>query len=214
MLFAKESPMADAGFEAEKERLIDAITDAYSRGDMEMAAFERAVGRITMSPDSSALAAEAAALGQALGPAFAPALRPVLGSSPVLPARDSGNFGGSIEAASDSLDLVELACVSGSLKQDGEWVRAERYRLYLKSSSARLDLREYEGRRRFRLHVELDAISSSLRIDLPEGFELQDRISERQSSTVRNKPKGSVFDDCIILLTGSIRSSTVKIKYR
>jgi hypothetical protein len=202
MLFAKGCAMADAGFEAEKERLIDAITDAYSRGEIEMPAFERAVGRITMSPDSSVLAVEAAAFGPALGPALVP------------PARNSGDFGTSIATASDALDLVELACVSGSLRQEGEWVRAERYRLYLKSSSVRLDLREYEGRRRFRLHIELDATSSSLRIYLPEGFELQDRISERQSSTVRNKPKSSVYDDCIVLLTGSIRSSTISVKYR
>jgi hypothetical protein len=185
--------MAGTGFEGDKDRLIDAITDAYSRGAMEMSAFERAVTRITASPDEAALAAEASALGLTL---------PVQG-------RDARAMPEPV-----GLDLVELVCVSGSLKQEGEWVKAQRYRLFLKSSSARLDLREYEGRRGFRLFIELEAISSSLRIDVPEGFEVEDRISQRQSSDIRNKPKSSVYDDCIVVLSGSIRSSTVRVKYR
>jgi hypothetical protein len=189
----RRGAMAGTGFEGDKDRLIDAITDAYSRGAMEMAAFERAVTRITASADEAALVAEAAALGLAL---------------PV-PARDARAMPESV-----GLDLVELVCVSGSLKQEGEWVKAERYRLFLKSSSARLDLREYEGRRDFRLFIELEAISSSLRIDVPEGFEVEDRISQRQSSDIRNKPKSAVYDDCLVVLSGSIRSSTIRVKYR
>jgi hypothetical protein len=183
--------MAGSGFEGEKQRLIEAATDAYSRGAMEMEGFENAVVRISASRDPATLAAEAAALG--------------IGR----PGPDARAF-----AMPDEADLVELACVSGSIRQEGEWLRAGRYRLFLKSSSARLDLRAYEGRRGFRLLVELDAISSSLRIEVPEGFEVQDRIAERQSSTVRNKPKSPIYDDCLVVLAGSIRSSTVKVKYR
>jgi hypothetical protein len=186
--------MADKALDSAKDGLIDAITDAYSRGGMEMAAFERAVARITASPDVEALAGEASALGLALD----------------RPARESGASRRSVELEAD---FVELSCVSGKLRQEGEWVRAERYRLYLKSSSARLDLEEYEGRRSFRLFIELEAISSSIRIDVPEGFEVQDRLSDRRSSTVRNKPKGSVYDDCIVFLSGSILSSTLRVRY-
>jgi len=185
--------MAEKALDAEKDRLIDEITEAYSRGGMEMGSFERAVTRITASPDVDALAAEASALGFAR-PAWQP--------------------GASSRSAELEADLVELSCVSGKLRLEGEWVKAEHYRLHLKSSSARLDLREYEGRRGFRLLVELEAISSSVRIEVPEGFEVQDRLSERTSSTVRNKPKGSIYDDCTLLLTGSIRSSTLRVKYR
>jgi hypothetical protein len=172
MLQSEESAMADSGFEADKDRLIEAVTRAYSRGSMDLAEFERAVARITADPEARAMEAPA------------------------------------------SLDLVELACVSGKLRQEGEWVRAERYRLYLKSSSARLDLREYEGRRGFRLLVELDLASSNLKLIVPEGFEVEDRIAERQSSTVRNRPRSLVYDDCVVTLSGSIRSSNVRVKYR
>jgi hypothetical protein len=185
--------VADKALDAAKDRLINEITEAYSRGGMEMGAFERAVTRITASPDAGALAGEASALGFAR-PAWQP------GASP--------------RSAELEADLVELSCVSGKLKLEGEWVKAERYSLYLKSSSARLDLREYEGKRGFRLFIELEAISSSIRIELPEGFEVQDRLSERTSSTVRNRPKSSIYDDCIVLLSGSIRSSTLRVKYR
>jgi hypothetical protein len=185
--------VTDKALDAAKDRLINEITDAYSRGGMEMGAFERAVTRISASPDAGVLADEASALGF---------------------ARPAGESGSSTRSVELEAELVELSCVSGKLRLEGEWVKAERYRLYLKSASARLDLREYEGRRGFRLYIELEAISSSIRIELPEGFELQDRLSERTSSTVRNKPKSSVYDDCIVLLSGSIRSSTLRVKYR
>jgi hypothetical protein len=199
MLAIEENAMAGSGFDAEKDRLIDAITDAYSQGSMEMSSFERAVTRITASPDSASLAVEASALGLALS----------------LPERDFGEGPGARAMdMPESLDLVEITCVSGRLRQEGEWVKAGRYRLFLKSSSARLDLREYEGRRGFRLLIELEAVSSSLRIDVPEGFEVEDRIAERQSSTLRNKPKSSIYDDAVVVLSGSIRSSTIRVKYR
>lgn len=189
----KELYVAGKALETAKDELIDAMTEAYSRGAMEVSAFERAVARIAASPDAEALAAEATALGFATSGAESRSRTPPF----------------EYEA-----DLVELSCVSGSLKLEGEWVKAERYRLYLKSSSARLDLREYEGRRGFRLLIELEAVSSSLRLDLPEGFELSDRISERRSSTLRNKPKGTIYDDCVVALAGSLVSSTLKVKYR
>jgi hypothetical protein len=194
MLLVEENGMTEPDLEEAKDRLIQAITDIYSRGGMDMSSFERSVTRITASGDRSALVAEAEALGLALPQA------PAAASSSAAPMAYA--------------DAVELSCVSGSLRQDGEWVKAERYRLYLKSSSARLDFEEYEGARGFRLFIELEAISSSIRIKVPKGFEVEDRISERKSSTVRNKPKDEAYGDNLIVLSGSIGSSTVRIKYR
>ena len=108
---------------------------------------------------------------------------------------------------------LELSCVSGSIRMTGEWVKARDYRLFLKSSNARLDLTEYEGARGFTLYVDVDAVSSNLRIIVPEGFEVEDRFTERVSSTVRNKPKRSGGGN-LVVLTGYLRSSTVRIKYR
>lgn len=187
--------MADKALEAAKDELINAMTEAYSRGAMEVSAFERAVTRITASHDAEVLASEASALGLAL-------------------ARSGAESGSRRLPLEHEADLAEISCVNGKLRQEGEWVKSERYRLYLKSSSARLDLRAYEGRRGFRLFIELEAISSSLRLELPDGFELSDRISERRSSMLRNKPKGPVYDDCLVVLSGSLVSSTVKAKYR
>ncbi len=109
---------------------------------------------------------------------------------------------------------MELSCVSGNLRKEGDWVKARDYRLALKSSNARLDLTEYEGARGFHLFLDVDATSSNLRLTVPEGFEVEDRFSERVSSVVRNKPKGDGGRDNLVVLTGYLRSSTVRIKYR
>ncbi len=182
--------MDEPGLEDTKDALIASITDAYARGDMDMPSFERAVARIHSGGDRTALATEAAALGLAL-----PDLEP---------RRD---------AALQGRDPVELSCVSGRLRQVGDWVRSRRYALSLKSSSARLDLREYEGARGFRLAIDVEAKSSVVKIIVPRGFEVEDRFSERVSSTVRNRGR-EAYGDNLIVLTGSIRSSVVKVKYR
>ena len=53
-----------------------------------------------------------------------------------------------------------------------------------------------------------------MKLIVPEGFEVEDRFSERISSVVRNKPKGSSYGDNIVVLAGSLRSSTVRVRYR
>lgn len=195
--------MRDKELDSAKDRLIEAMTDAYSRGAMEDSSFERAVTRITASEDLEVLASEASALGLSLA-------RPEARAGAQPEARREPRSGSHEYEA----DLAEIVCVSGRIREEGEWVRAERYRLCLKSSSARLDLRGYEGRRGFRLFLELDMVSSSLRLELPEGFELSDRIAERRSSTLRNEPRSALYDDCIVELSGSIASSRIKVKYR
>jgi hypothetical protein len=177
--------MTEPGLEETKDAIIRTITDAYARGDLDMPAFEVAVTRIQAGVDRNALATEAAALGLVL-PALAPAVA----------------------------DMIELSCVSGSLRQAGDWVKARNYALALKSASARLDLREYEGARGYRLAIDIDARSSVVKIIVPRGFQVEDRFSERVSSSVRNRQKIDAYGDNLIVLTGSILSSVVKVKYR
>jgi hypothetical protein len=186
--------MEEPGFEEEKDELIQTITDSYARGGIDMPAFERAVTRITASGDRSSLVAEAAALGLAVP---APALDPRERSAP----------------APAAADAVQLSCVSSNLRETGDWVRSRRYELALKSASARLDLREYDGVRGFRLVIAVDAVSSNLRVIVPEGFEVEDRLSERVSSTIRNRPRGESYGDNLVVITGSVRSSNVRVKY-
>jgi hypothetical protein len=188
--------MVELSLEEEKDALIQTITDAYARGSMDMPAFERAVTRISASADRDVLASEAAALGL---------------SSPTPRAQPPVQSSSGLESAADA---VELTCVSGRIRKTGEWVNGSLYKLSLKSSSVRLDLREYEGVPGFRLVVDLDAISSSVRLIVPEGFEVEDRFSENSSSSVRNRLRGDVYGDNRVLLTGRIRSSVVKVKYR
>jgi hypothetical protein len=187
--------MEEPGFEESREALIQKITDIYSRGGMDMDAFERAVTRIHASGDRNSLATEAATLGLEL-----PRAELELRGRPAM-----------LRAASEPL---ELSCVSGNIRKVGDWVKARRYTLALKSSSARLDLCQYDGESGFRLFLDIDAVSSNLRLVVPEGFEVEDRLGDNVSSTVRNKPKGESYGDNIVVLSGSIRSSVVKIKYR
>jgi hypothetical protein len=181
--------MRDTQLEDERDALIQTVTEAYSRGAMEMPAFERAVTRLSACSDRSALDVEAGLLGLAL---------PVPAPSSPYPEAVSG--------------AVELNCVSGSVRKTGDWVKARSYKLALKSSNARLDLREYEGARDFRLALDIDAVSSNIRLIVPEGFEVEDRFSERVSSVVRNKSEGEGRGN-IIVLTGYLRSSTVRVRY-
>lgn len=169
-----------------KDSLIQRVTEAYVRGDLDMPAFELAVTGINACPDDPSLGVLASSLGLALAPGGPP--------SPIA-------------------DRLELSCVSGSLRQEGAWVKARRYRLGLTSSTARLDFRGYEGQQGMDLEIELSAISSSVKILVPLGFEVRDQIQGRQSSTVKNRPpEGQALNR--VVLTGAIRSSAVKVSYR
>jgi hypothetical protein len=190
----REFFMTDTTFEAEKDALIHVITDVYVRGDMDMAAFENAVARIHACGEPGDLTAEAYTLGLKLPPAL-------LGA-------------GGPAALAAAGEAIEMNCVSASIRKSGDWVASGSYRLKLKSSSVGLDLREYADATGFRLVLDLDATSSVISLTVPKNFEVEDRFSERTSSAVRNKPKGRGYGGNRIVLTGSIRSSVIKVKYR
>jgi|GEM_PF-1982840 len=194
--------MTPSTLDAIKDRLIEGITEAYARGAMEAADFERTVTRVAAAPDAEALAAEASAFGRSMGIEI-PAPLENRGASPPRPPIPAG--GG---------EVVELSCVGGDLREEGDWVRSGAYRISLKSSNGRLDLREYEGEPGFRLLLELDLVSSNLKLIVPEGFEVEDRISERRSSTFRDRPEGGIYDGCVVTLTGSLRSSNLRVRRR
>ena len=187
--------MADTTLDEEKDSLIQVLTDDYARGAVDIADFERSVTRINSCIDRPALEREAATLG--LGTALV-ALR----QSPA-PAPAHG-----------PLEAIPLECVSGTIRKSGRWVQSGAYRLHVRSSSVRLDLRDYEGGRGFRLLLDIEAASSSIRITVPRGFIVEDRFTGQVSSTVRNRPKGDSYGDNRILLVGSLRSSVIKIHYR
>jgi len=185
--------MPETRLEQDKDELIQRLTEAYALNAMDMQSFELAVTRVSGCPDETALRAESASLALSL---------PVLASArPSAPALR--------QAEGQSLD-----CVSGNIRKVGDWVRAGRYTMRLQSSNARLDFSAYAGSKGLRLEIELEAQSSSLRLIVPAGFEVEDNFSERISSTVRNRPREAAFGDNHIVLRGQIRSSTVKVKYR
>lgn len=180
--------------ERQKDKVIQELTTLYSRGDMDLPAFETAVVRVNACADDGALMAvarshmdEARALG-ALS---------VRGDA-ALPAEKAE---------------VELSCVSGSIRKSGEWVDARRYKLALRSSSVRLDLSSYAGTEGFRLELDLAAVSSVVALILPAGFSVEDRLSGRVSSSFRDKPRGGAFGDNRVIVTGAVQSSVVKVKY-
>jgi hypothetical protein len=191
--------MSETRLEFEKDAVIRTLTDAYAGGGMDMAGFERAVTRVSSCADSGALELEAKALGLDMA-----SLRASVALPAAVAPRELSPMG----------EAVRLDCVSGMIRNVGAWVKSPLYRLRLKSSGARLDLREYEGARGFRLMLDIDALSSSIRLVVPEGFEVEDRFTERVSSTVRNKRRGSAYGDNLVVLAGSLHSSVVRVKYR
>jgi ADP-dependent phosphofructokinase/glucokinase len=174
--------------ELEKDGLIEQITTLYSHGELDLPAFETAVTRINDCANRSLVAAEARSLRLALTPMV-----------------DDSLSAGSGEE--------ELVCVSGTLRLKGRWVKASRYKRALKSSNARLDLSDYREARGLRLEIDLAAVSSGLRLIVPEGFEVEDHFAERVSSVVKNEPKGPSYGDNRVLIMGALRSSVVKVKY-
>jgi hypothetical protein len=187
--------MSDSRLEREKDELIQRLTEAYARSEMDMQTFERAVSRVSDSPDGLALEAELRGLGLAL-PVPVPAPSP---------------SGLSLEPVSGAM---ELNCVSGSIRKVGDWVKAGSYAMRLQSSNARLDFGAYEGAHGLRLVIEVEARSSNLRLIVPPGFEVEDNFSQRISSVVRNRLRETPYGDNRIVLRGAIRSSTVRVKYR
>jgi hypothetical protein len=185
--------MQESRLESQKDEMIQRLTEAYSRNAMDMQEFERAVTRVSSCADSSALQAEGASLERSLA-------LPVLAKP-----------GAELEPVPESL---RLDCTSGSIRKTGDWVRAGRYAMALRSSSARLDFSAYEGSRGRSLVIEVEMQSSNLRLVVPPGFEVQDDFSERTSSNVRNKPRDGGSGGNRIVLRGSLRSSNVKVKYR
>ena len=181
--------MPSTELEGKKNAFIEVITDSYVRGSLDMPAFESAVGRITASSDEASLAVEAASLGLSL-PAVIKAATEVEGES------------------------VDLDCVSGNIRKEGDWLRSGRYRLRLRSSSVRLDFRHYAYGPSFRLELDLLSVSSTIRLIVPRGFQIEDRIDERQSSVVKNRPKVIDREGSVIQLRGSLRSSVIKVTYK
>jgi hypothetical protein len=188
----------------QKDALIQGITEAFSRGVMEMDEFERAASRLSACASPAALAAEASSLGLSL-----PVIRPVAGVATVATAPPTLQVGTALAG-----EAVALSCASGHIRKAGQWVRSKLYRLSLRSSSVRLDLREYAGARGFRLSLDIDAISSVVRLVVPRGFEVEEDFAERHSSVVKNRPRDGAYGDNLVLLTGSLKSSVVKIRYR
>jgi hypothetical protein len=178
--------MSDGELELKRDSLIRIVTEVYAMGNIELPVFEKAVARLHSCTDLASLESEASLLGLAR----------------------------SAEAALPrEADVLELSCVSGHLRKDGDWAKGGRCWLSLRSSTAKLDLMEYEGRRGFRLAIDIDAVSSSVSLVVPADFVVEDRISERSSSTVRNRPRDAGAGS-VVILTGRLRSSTIKVKYR
>jgi hypothetical protein len=202
--------MAESDLEMQKDALIQGITEAFSRGVMEMDEFERAASRLSACASPAALAAEASSLGLSL-----PVIRPVAGLAPAATAPPTRKVGSTFPVGTALAgEAVALSCASGHIRKAGQWVRSKLYRLSLRSSSVRLDLREYAGARGFRLSLDIDAISSVVRLVVPRGFEVEEDFAERHSSVVKNRPRDGAYGDNLVLLTGSLKSSVVKIRYR
>jgi len=185
--------MPETRLEQEKDELISRLTEAYAQDAIDMQGFELAVTRVSAAADEAALSAERASLDLSL---------PVLVHAEASPP------------AHRQAEVQSLDCVSANLRRVGDWVKAGRYSMRLQSSNARLDFTAYEGSTGLRLVIELEARSSNLRLIVPAGFEVEDALSERISSTVRNRPRDAPYGGNRIVLTGRLQSSTVKVKYR
>lgn len=175
----------ETALDSRKKSLVERLTDVYARGGMELAAFEAALSRITDSASDGELAAEAAALGLGLSaPAGAP--------------------------GPDAEELIERGCTSGTIREEGEWIKARKYRYKLVSSYLILDFRAYELSAGIRVEIELAAVSANVRLLLPRGFSVEDRIEGRISSVVRNAKDEERGASNVVVLSGTIQSSTVR----
>ncbi len=171
-----------------RNQLIEAAASAYARGVIDQIQFETLVSQIQNQGDLPALSRVAADCPQVYGVSSG-----LVPSGPV---------------------IEDLTLHMSGLKKQGDWVRADIYRLGGNMSNWELDFQDYTNVTGFRLTLELDIRMSSVKLTVPDGWLVNVDISNNSMSEIKDKGPSSLWGDNQISLAGAMHMSNVKVKYK
>ena len=176
-----------------RNQLIEQATLAFTRGLIDQDDFETIMTRINQLDTQQELTSLATSL-------------PVIFPS---------GWGQSSMLTQSELDqFQELRVNSGNIKKQGLWIDSPAYLIVLHSSNMSLDLRAYEDTTNLQLILNLELSRSNLKIILPETWQVGDRIEDKVSSNVKIRSPSINWGSNRIILSGSLHSSNLKVKYR
>jgi hypothetical protein len=161
---------------------------------MDESSFEAFAARVQDANDPAELDAAAAAL------------------APLFP-RD-GSVASGKTSRQDLAPARELALNMSTLKKRGDWVDARSYSLAGRMSTIVFDFLEYRDSPDFFLAFDIDLSMSTLKIVVPEDWQVDIRLSRNSASTVKDRGPAPGRRGGRITVDGSVSMSTLVVKRR
>lgn len=193
---------------AYREALVDRAAVAFSRDAIDEAAFERLASRIQAAANESELRLVDAELAP-----LVPVESATQSGAPASSERDE-NRPRPRERALESERSLSLSMAN--FKKQGRWVDARRYSMDASMSTLVFDFRAY-AQEDLEMNLDMDLSMSTLRLLVPDHWDVDIRIDNNAASTVRDRGPRSHEEAGIdatghIVITGSLSMSTLVIK--
>lgn len=194
---------------AYREALVDRAAVAFSRDAIDEAAFERLASRIQAAANES----ELRLVDAELAPLVPLETRAAASEDPASSKRDE-NRPRPRERALESERSLSLSMAN--FKKQGRWVDAMRYSMDASMSTLVFDYRAY-AQEDLEMNLDMDLSMSTLRLLVPDHWDVDIRIDNNAASTVRDRGPRSHEEAGIdatghIVITGSLSMSTLVIK--
>jgi len=100
-----------------------------------------------------------------------------------------------------------------SVRKEGKWVQSPRVLVRAVGSNVRLDLRSHMIESDQRMHLNLDADASNIRIIVPRDIDVIEQLESNRMSVFR-AGRGDLATRGAIIITGTIARSNVRVRRR
>ena len=198
---------------AYREALVDRAAVAFSRDAIDEAAFERLASRIQAAANESELRLVDAEL--------APLVPLEAGSAASADPASSEREEPRPQPRERALESERALSLSmANFKKQGRWVDARRYSMDASMSTLVFDFRAY-AQEDLEMNLDMDLSMSTLRLLVPDHWDVDIRIDNNAASTVRDRGprsheeagnEGAAVGTGHIVITGSLSMSTLVIK--
>lgn len=106
-----------------------------------------------------------------------------------------------------------IRATASTVKKTGRWLESDEIALRAKMSTVVLDLTSYTDESDLALHIDCELDMSKLKLIVPEGIEVRDRLSDQQMGNFVHRGR-SIGNAGTLVLTGTARMSSIKVKTR
>jgi hypothetical protein len=182
--------MREPTLERQKDRIIDKLTDLYSKDGIGMDSFESLVSQV------NAVESETALNALVLSRSELQAIAPQAQEARTLPAND------------------EITVSMSNVRKEGRWLISDHVSVKGHMGTIILDLRDYAFEQDFKLFLRLELGMSTVKLIVPPNFAVTERFEHNSMSTVKNRNRRAGPITGAILIGGNLNMSTVKVKYR